>query len=695
MLVFALFATLSACTDGKNTGNSPTEDSAVNSMPESDNPDFVIKDSDVVTYKKLGLFASTVSSDNEKVADAVIRKGNDGVAVRAFSNGTARISVADYWGNKAFIDVTVENDSIVKEEVTAFADPNSVNVRLCGASGNGITNDTAAVQAAVDSLKNGGTVYFPAGKYLISQLVIGNNITLKLQGSVENVSEGYTDALAARVENGEFAVIVNALENSNLILNHDPAGSGADGASDIAVVGGMIDLNGSIADGKQVDSTLSGPQNCAKGKITGTCAFVFSCAKNFTLDNVIIKDSYNGHAMQLCAAQDVEVRNCMFAGFVCRANTAGSTSDILLTRETIQIEYAHSGAIPPSSFEAGEFYYCKNIKIDGCYFGDSDKCGYNLTPIGQHGQCGQANITGLEISNNVFDNPYYCGIRFPNYRDVKIYANKFISDTAGQFDGYFIDIFSLQGTSTYAGTTKSGISVTVTYAMPYEHDGTHNVEIYGNEFVISGNSNKRVISAASTGIDVGAKTVKSLIRQVSGTLYGNSYTGFVKSSNIVSNVNVHDNTINISGEVKYKNFHSIFTMVHDLKYENNSVTLGSGISFTSSSNGIEGLNIYSPIDRETEVTLTFDNSLKDKYLIIPDGSGGYIKLCSDTAGTVRKIKLVGSEHIRLGFTIDSDNNAVVNIECDEGYSFSGWKLSGEKYGNTGTVMLTGDITLTV
>ena len=52
----------------------------------------------------------------------------------------------------------------------AITDHNRVvNVLDYGAVGDGVTNDTAAIQAAINAIPvNGGTVYFPAGKYIIS-----------------------------------------------------------------------------------------------------------------------------------------------------------------------------------------------------------------------------------------------------------------------------------------------------------------------------------------------------------------------------------------------------------------------------------------------------------------------------------------------------------------------------------------------
>lgn len=47
----------------------------------------------------------------------------------------------------------------------------AVSVKDFGATGDGVTDDRAAVQAAIDSLTNGGTVFFPPGTYLMDSSV--------------------------------------------------------------------------------------------------------------------------------------------------------------------------------------------------------------------------------------------------------------------------------------------------------------------------------------------------------------------------------------------------------------------------------------------------------------------------------------------------------------------------------------------
>lgn len=63
--------------------------------------------------------------------------------------------------------------------------PNWVNVQDNGAVGDGVTDDTAAVQAvltAAESNANGTVVYFPAGTYMVDGLAYSSSAPLSLQG---------------------------------------------------------------------------------------------------------------------------------------------------------------------------------------------------------------------------------------------------------------------------------------------------------------------------------------------------------------------------------------------------------------------------------------------------------------------------------------------------------------------------------
>lgn len=89
----------------------------------------------------------------------------------------------------------------------AGPDPAKIDVRACGAVGDGTTSDTAAIQRAIDtcSEKGGGTVEFPAGRYVSGSIFLKDNVTLRLDAQAvllgsTNIAdykpiEAFTDAV--------------------------------------------------------------------------------------------------------------------------------------------------------------------------------------------------------------------------------------------------------------------------------------------------------------------------------------------------------------------------------------------------------------------------------------------------------------------------------------------------------------------
>ena len=57
-----------------------------------------------------------------------------------------------------------------------------LNVREFGAKGDGIADDTVAIQGAVNATKPGDTIYFPAGVYAVSNFVVKNRSGLSFAG---------------------------------------------------------------------------------------------------------------------------------------------------------------------------------------------------------------------------------------------------------------------------------------------------------------------------------------------------------------------------------------------------------------------------------------------------------------------------------------------------------------------------------
>ncbi len=106
----------------------------------------------------------------------------------------------------------------------------TTSVRGLGAKGDGVTKDTAAFQAALDSCatQGGGIVTVPAGDYLIGSIVIGPNTTLHLENGAKLAgSPDIADYPLERVRwEGEFRDGHRALISSEHANNVAITGSG-------------------------------------------------------------------------------------------------------------------------------------------------------------------------------------------------------------------------------------------------------------------------------------------------------------------------------------------------------------------------------------------------------------------------------------------------------------------------------------
>lgn len=68
-------------------------------------------------------------------------------------------------------DNTSDIDKPISSATQVAIDQLAINVYSYGAVGNGMTDDTAAIQAAIDAASNGGTVLLPPGTYIIDPAV--------------------------------------------------------------------------------------------------------------------------------------------------------------------------------------------------------------------------------------------------------------------------------------------------------------------------------------------------------------------------------------------------------------------------------------------------------------------------------------------------------------------------------------------
>lgn len=642
-----------------DTMPTPDTTAAVTTAPETTAPETTISANRIPTAKKnlkhtdAGLRPFTITSSNRIVAEG--EPGERVTYIYGYADGTATLSFTDCFGHTASCDVTVSG-----EEITLTPHPPAedfIEAALdCGANGYDTGDDTAAIQRAIDSAKPGETVYLYPGIYVVDTLVMRDGVTLEMYTTMTDATEGFTDKLARQTQKGEITVLSGVR-----IMNNGKNQPGAEGSSNFTIRGGVLDQ-----------------------KETSKGAIIFGRADGVLMENVILKDIKNNHAVQLTGCTNTSLRNCMFAGY-----TWGGT----FTREVIQVEASHPGATgsaatAPLTFHAGEYYYCENIEITHCYFGKSDECGAPLMAIGHHGHQGPATVTGFRITDNVFDEMLYAGIRYANIVDTEISGNTFISTAAylnikdNQAKTPACIIIYSPGSATTYTSEVNGKSIN--HSAVAEQSGTHNLRITGNTFRIGADADKRIIHVTGTGYIPGLIFQTGLQRQAFYNTEAYPLNGYVSSVNFVEDVVFAENTITFEGKPAYEGYFLFFQQVRGLTVERNTVNLPEGVSFSNASRDIPGL--------KTAACTT--GRFTEDYAIFTGPKGmvmlGDVKLTSLGTKTV-KIKIDGDGH--LDIADDNRGNGSMTPVAAEGSVFSGWfDASGKQI--TGELRVKENVTIT-
>ena len=220
------------------------------------------------------------------------------------------------------------------------------SVKDFGATGNGPTDDSSAIQSALDSLKNtGGIIYFPVGSYSIGTMLhFYSHQTLLF----ENVA-----SLKAR--SGLSCIIGSYVTTAMAAFN---------GTHDVIIENGTFD-------GNSISSNIL---------LFGTVH-----AKNITFRDCSFINAYGlAHNLEINSSYNVKIQNCVF--------TRGS--NVSTNGEMIQLDRANYGAYVETINEDGT--NCKCIDISECLFTDN-----TASPaIGNHS--GTPDL--VNIHDNTFEN---------------------------------------------------------------------------------------------------------------------------------------------------------------------------------------------------------------------------------------------------------------------------------------------------
>lgn len=270
---------------------------------------------------------------------------------------------------------------------TPGAAPCLFNVRDYGACGDGRTLDTPAIQAAIETCarQGGGTVFFPAGRYVSGSLFLRSDITLHIDaGAIVLGSEDPADypIVNSRWEGAEQAT------HASLISGRD--------LHNVAIVGrGTIDGRGAQWWQRFNAGTLDQPRprlisfaHCTNVLIDGITATnspswtinPVHCA-NVTVNQVTIinpADSPNTDGINPDSCSDVRISNCYVSvGDDCITIKSGSETEDLdrrapctnITITNCIMAHGHGGVVIGSEMSGG----VRNVVVSNCVFIGTDR----------------------------------------------------------------------------------------------------------------------------------------------------------------------------------------------------------------------------------------------------------------------------------------------------------------------------------
>lgn len=260
----------------------------------------------------------------------------------------------------------------------------TVNVETFGAVGNGITDDTLAIQAALDFAKDsgGGLVQFTPGKtYAVSNFLVVYD---------------YTTIYA-------YGATIKSIGNTGLLRNFlsTETFSGYGGHSHITVLGGTWDCNAFNG----TDGSVTAMTNCMG----------FIHCTDITVRDAIITNVSSAHGIEFNSTDGGRALNCQFLGYVDNSGDASRSFS-----EAIQIDMAKSGSAAIGSFDNT---MSKNILVDGCLVRASSRCGSFGRGVGSHMLVSGTYYYGIQVVNNRFDDVAHQGVYGFGWRRAVIANN--------------------------------------------------------------------------------------------------------------------------------------------------------------------------------------------------------------------------------------------------------------------------------
>jgi len=295
--------------------------------------------------------------------------------------------------------------------VTATPTPSSLSVAAYGAKGDGVTDDTASIQAAINACGAlGGTVVFPAGAYLVSapiKLPASNTSLMTLAGygatiRLTNATPRFLvwNRTAMHQTFRKFSVVGFEVDAGNW---HPASGS-------YSVLGFDMQPGSTVYDAAYLNIEEVTVKDCRVYNIaTSSTSAWNACAIN------IFTTQWNSAEATWNHVNDVLVQGCRLEGGSRGVNIwAGGPQNLSVTLDRIYIRDCwHDTGIDPTGFSSSSNYHIGQsgkvgtVEVTGCYGNRSFDVGVEID------QAASCLVQDCTMENAYYNNYYYTNFADP------------------------------------------------------------------------------------------------------------------------------------------------------------------------------------------------------------------------------------------------------------------------------------------
>jgi parallel beta-helix repeat protein len=338
-----------------------------------------------------------------------------------------------------------------------------------GALGDGVADDTAAIQLAVDAVAGtGGTVRIPAGTYMVdaeTKIRLGSDMTIRLEANatlkaIPNSATGYAILLASGVSN--VNVIGGTLEGergSHTVIDPNNPGEAGTGLQ-------IVGSTNIVVDGVQAKESW------------GDGFYVGETSENITLCGVV-SDHNRRQGMSITSVDGMVVRDSTFrnttiyvdegatwcgAGIDIEPNQGETVNDVRFTGCTFATNAGAGLATGPSLANTGNAFVT-NVVIDG-----NTASGNGADPQCAGDGFDLSNSTGYQVLNNVVADNVGIGIYLrPGANDSIVTGNTVtgtVLNAAADMYGYGIMLYETQGNTVTGNTVTDNAGCGIRDAYP-------------------------------------------------------------------------------------------------------------------------------------------------------------------------------------------------------------------------------------